>query len=74
MRTICLKHMKARSGNFLKINKVLKINGTLLDKNQLKNHLQKIASSHNLTNQSQKETLKATVYHYQVTNVFLRIN
>lgn len=56
MRTICLKHMKARSGNFLKINKVLKINGTLLDKNQLKNHLQKIASSHNLTNQSQKET------------------
>ncbi len=56
MRTICVKHVKARSGNFLKINKVLKINGTLLDKNQLENHLQKIASSHNLTNQSQKET------------------
>jgi len=56
LRTICVKHVKARSGNFLKINKVLKINGTLLDKNQLENHLQKIASSHNLTNQSQKET------------------
>ncbi|MCI8470807.1 MAG: hypothetical protein HFJ35_04935 [Clostridia bacterium] len=40
----------------MKINKVLKINGTLLDKNQLENHLQKIASSHNLTNQPQKET------------------
>ena len=56
MQTICLKHMEARSGNFLKINKVLKINGTLLDKNQLESHLQKIASNHNLTNQSQKET------------------
>ena len=40
----------------MKINKVLKINGTLLDKNQLENHLQKIASSHNLANQSKKET------------------
>lgn len=40
----------------MKVNKVLKINGTLLDKNQLENHLQKIASNHNLTNQSEKET------------------
>ncbi len=40
----------------MKTNKVLKINGTLLDKNQLENHLQKIASSHNLVEQSQKET------------------
>lgn len=48
--------MKARSGIFLKINKVLKINGTLLDKRQLENHLQKIASNHNLVNQSQKDT------------------
>ncbi len=40
----------------MKINKVLKINGTLLDKNQLENHLQKIASSHNLSNKSQKDT------------------
>lgn len=40
----------------MKINKVLKIDGTLLDKNQLENHLQKIASNHNLTNQSQKDT------------------
>lgn len=40
----------------MKTNKILKINGTLLDKNQLENHLQKIASSHNLRNQSQKET------------------
>ncbi len=40
----------------MKTNKVLKINGTLLDKNQLENHLQKIASNHNLTNQSEKQT------------------
>lgn len=40
----------------MKINKVLKINGTLLDKNQLENHLQKIASNHNLNNKSQKDT------------------
>lgn len=56
MQTICLKHIKARSGIFLKINKVLKINGTLLDKNQLEKHLEKIASSHNLSNKSQKDT------------------
>lgn len=48
--------MKARSGIFLKISKILKINGTLLDKRQLENHLQKIASNHNLSNQSQKDT------------------
>ncbi len=40
----------------MKINKVLKINGTLLDKSQLENHLQKIASIHNLSNKSQKDT------------------
>lgn len=40
----------------MKTNKVLKINGTLLDKRQLENHLQKIASGHNLANQSQKDT------------------
>lgn len=56
MQTICVKHRKARSGIFLKINKILKINGTLLDKGQLENHLQKIASNHNVSHQSQKET------------------
>ena len=40
----------------MKINKVLKINGTMLDKKQLENHLQKIASGHNLTNKSKKDT------------------
>ncbi len=40
----------------MKVSRILKINGTLLDKNQLKNHLQKIASNHNLTNKSQKDT------------------
>ena len=40
----------------MKINKVLKINGTLLDKSQLESHLQKIASNHNISHQSQKET------------------
>ena len=53
MQTICVK---ARSGIFLKANKVLKINGTLLDKGQLENHLQKQAGNHNLVNKSQKET------------------
>ena len=40
----------------MKANKILKINGTLVDKSQLENHLQKIASSHNLSNRSQKNT------------------
>lgn len=40
----------------MKINKVLKIDGTLLDKKQLENHLQKVASNHNLANKSQKDT------------------
>ena len=40
----------------MKVNKILKINGTQIDKNQLQNHLQKIASSHNLINYSEKET------------------
>ena len=40
----------------MNINRVLKINGTLLDKSQLENHLQKVASSHNLSNKSQKDT------------------
>ena len=37
-------------------NKKLKINGAILDKNQLKNHLEKTASSHNLINKSEKQT------------------
>lgn len=40
----------------MKTNKILKINGTILDKSQLENHLQKIASGHNLVGKSQKET------------------
>lgn len=40
----------------MKINKILKINGTVLDKSSLKNHLQKIATNHNLSNKSQKDT------------------
>ncbi len=56
MQTICVKHIKSKEWNFLKANKVLKINGTLLDKAQLENHLQKQAGNHNLTNKSQKET------------------
>ena len=46
----------ARSGFFLKTNKILKINGTLTSQNQLEVHLQKIASNHNLTNKSNKDT------------------
>ena len=40
----------------MKTNKILKINGARLDQNQLENHLQKIASNHNLTSKSQKNT------------------
>ncbi len=46
----------SKEWNFLKTSKILKINGTLLDKKQLESHLQKIASNHNLTSQSQKNT------------------
>ena len=41
---------------FLNKNKILKINGTTLDQEQLKNHLEKIATNHNLVNKSQKNT------------------
>ena len=40
----------------MKTNKILKIDGTILDKKQLENHLQKIASNHNLVNKPSKET------------------
>ena len=40
----------------MKTNKILKINGTLLDRNQLENHLAKIALNHNLINKSDKNT------------------
>ena len=40
----------------MKTKKILKIEGTLLDKGQLENHLQKIASNHNISNKSEKET------------------
>ena len=40
----------------MKENKILKINGTMLEKSQLEQHLEKIASSHNTTTKSQKDT------------------
>ncbi|OKZ77801.1 MAG: hypothetical protein BHW01_02920 [Clostridium sp. 27_14] len=40
----------------MKENKKLQINGTMLEKEQLKKHLEKIASSHNIINKSQKDT------------------
>jgi len=40
----------------LKTNKILKINGTPLDKYQLEKYLEKIASNHNLVGKSQKNT------------------
>lgn len=40
----------------MKESKKLKITGTMLEKSQLENHLEKIASSHNITTKSQKET------------------
>ena len=40
----------------MKTSKILKIDGTILDNQQLGKHLQKIASNHNLVNKSSKET------------------
>ncbi len=40
----------------MKVNKILKIDGTPLDKSQLEQHLQKIASNHNLVSKSEKNT------------------
>ena len=40
----------------MKENKKLKITGTMLEKKQLENHLEKIASSHNTISKSQKDT------------------
>ena len=40
----------------MKENRKLKINGTILEKSQLENYLEKIASSHNTTSKSQKDT------------------
>ena len=40
----------------MRVDKILKINGTPLDKKQLESHLQKIASSHNLVGKSEKST------------------
>ena len=40
----------------MKENRKLKITGTMLEKSQLQKHLEKIASSHNITTKSQKDT------------------
>ena len=40
----------------MKTNKILKIDGTTLDKTQLEKHLQKMASGHNLVSKSSKNT------------------
>ena len=40
----------------MKENKKLKITGTMLEKSQLEKHLEKIASNHNTTTKSQKDT------------------
>ena len=40
----------------MKENRRLQINGTMLEKEQLKNHLEKIAASHNVIQKSQKDT------------------
>ena len=40
----------------MKENKILKINGTPLDKKQLESHLEKIATNHNLVGKSAKNT------------------
>ena len=47
---------KLQGVKILNINKIFKINGTLLDKYQLENHLEKIAASHNIAAKSKVET------------------
>ena len=40
----------------MKVNKVLRISGTMLTKEQLQKHLEKIAAEQNISSKSQKET------------------
>ena len=40
----------------LKVNKILQIDGAILDKSQLQKHLENIAITHNLKEKSDKET------------------
>jgi len=40
----------------LKINRILQIDGAILDKNQLEKHLENIAIAHNLKEKSDKQT------------------
>ena len=42
--------------DFLKVNKILQISGTMLTKEQMKKHLENLASEHNIMAKSQKET------------------
>lgn len=59
----------------MKVDKILKINGTLLDKSQLENHLQKIASNHNLSNKSQKDTYPVPhlIENYQTIEIVYKL-
>ena len=61
MQTICVKHI-CKEWNFLNTKKILRINGAILDKNQLKEHLEIIASNHNLKNKTDKQTYPDRVY------------
>ena len=45
----------------MKENRVLRINGTMLNKNQLEKHLEKVAASHNIKNKPEKDTYPVPV-------------
>ncbi len=66
----------------MKVNKILQISGTMLTKEQLQKHLEKIASEQNITIKSQKETypvphmlenFKMIQEVYQVLNEHLKL-
>ena len=52
-----VKHISlVRSGIFLDKNRILKISGATLNKEQLKTHLQKMASNHSIVEKTDKST------------------
>lgn len=51
-----IKNSFPKEWNFLKVERVLNIKGTLLDQYQLENYLEKIASDHILMDYSTKDT------------------
>ena len=56
LQTICLKHKICKEWIFLKKYQKLDIEGAILDEEQLKKHMEKIAIQHTLKQKSDKST------------------